>query len=65
MAGSVLADLQMRIDGSVGTLDLGDKTESLCAHLSAALALETLGKRQDGSPYCMNMIKLIGGPVDQ
>lgn len=64
MAGTVLADLQMRIDGSVG-LDLGDKTESLCAHLSALLALETLGKRQDGSPDCMNMIKLTGGPVDQ
>lgn len=52
--GNVIADLKMRIDGSIRAQDMADKTERLCVNTSLSLTLETEGKERNGSWHLHN-----------
>lgn len=49
----IVADLIMRIDGSIPAQDMMKKTEHLC-NTSVSLRLETAGKEQNGSWHLHN-----------
>lgn len=52
--GNIVADLKMRIDGSIQAQDMVDKTERLCVNTSVSLTLETAGKEQNVSWHLHN-----------
>lgn len=51
---NIVADLIMRIDGSISAQDMVKKTERLCGSTSISLSLETAGKEQNGSWHLHN-----------
>lgn len=51
---NIIADLKMRIDGSIRAQDIADKTERLCVNASLSITLETEGKEQNGSWHLHN-----------
>lgn len=61
--GNIVADLKMRIDGSIRAKDLVDKTARLCDSRSLSLNLETTGKEQNVRRHLHNN-ELEEVPVD-